>query len=88
MEKKIYLTMVKNDHKLSGNAFVRGKITGIRYALLHKDLSVDMANAQMPDGTVIIPAECTTEEYETFKLLVEKCYPDLCIFDYKVPVEN
>ena len=82
METRYFNTLIKHDHKFGENKFVRGVITGIRYALLHYDKKIELSNVLMEDtGNVIIPAVCTAEEYEKFKTLVEERYPGLCEFD-------
>ena len=82
MEERIFNTLVKHDHKFGENKFVRGVIVGIRYAVLHYDRGIELANEKiMRTGDVIIPAQCTAEEYEKFKTLVEERYPGLCEFD-------
>ena len=84
MEKRYFHTLVKHDHKFGDNKFVRGVINGIRYALLHYDQRIELANILKTDtGDAIIPAICTAEEYEKFKTLVEERYPGLCEFDYE-----
>ena len=80
MEKKIFKTLVKDNHvKFGRNSYIRGRISGIQYVVCDKDT---YANKSI-DGGIIQTCKCTPEQYEQFTEIVDKMYPGLCIFNYE-----
>ena len=83
MEKHVFKTLIKGDHKLN-NEYVHGRVSGISYVLCGGAEGNNFANITIKkDKSFIITAECTTKEYVEFRKVIEKMYPDLCIFDYQ-----
>lgn len=96
MDKLIYKTLLKNDHKFSMNDYVKGRIFGIAEIIceLYGGKDVVERDGKMherrtyygnffsnKDGTVrFLRMKCTTEQYERFKAYVEDMYPGLCEF--------
>ena len=81
MERKIFKTLVKNDHaKFGGNKYVIGRISGIGYMI--SALDIEHGNTGNNEGFIYIN-EFTTDEYENFKQIIEKLYPGLCEFNYQ-----
>ena len=84
MEKEKYYTVVKADHKLGKNDYVFGRIMGISWAMLHSDREIEFGTGELEDGSKIIVHECTGKQYDDFVDVIEKQYPDLCIFGYGI----
>jgi len=86
MDKKVYFTLIKRMHKFGDNHYVRGRISGIAFCMsgLEKEAYANMA---VLDGTVI-SNYFTQEEYDKFIETVEKLYPGLCEFNYKLEEES
>ena len=81
MERKKVLTLVKRNHKFGGNDFVRGRISGIAYCMQgYKDV---YPNEECDEGMIYI-TKMTPIEYDDFINIIEKLYPGLCEFDYKM----
>jgi hypothetical protein len=84
MEIKTFYTVVKFDHKLGGNSYVRGRIHGIMEAICCENPGEEVLMGIGDfDLGAIYPVKTTTEKYERFAEIVEKSYKGLCIFDYK-----
>lgn len=82
MERRIFNTLVKKEHaKFGDNKYVNGRISGIGYMINESDMN--FANTHGNEGFIYIN-KFTTDEYEKFKEIVEKLYPGLCEFDYKL----
>jgi hypothetical protein len=81
MSKKIFYTLVKEDHTLGGNKYILGRISGIRSVLCAEELGNTLANMHVEEGT-ILSALCTDKQYKDFTKYVEERYPNLCIFNY------
>lgn len=82
----IFKTLVKADHKLGGNKYVLGRISGIKYVVcdtlgLSEMDQVISGNGQTEAGH-ILKTECTAECYSAFTDIIESHYPGLCVFDY------
>ena len=80
--KRMFYTLVKADHKLGGNTYILGRISGIKSVLCDEDYKIAIANMKKDNGT-ILSVLTTNEQYEKFTKYIEDIYPDLCIFDYK-----
>ena len=81
MDKKYKIkTLIRWDHKLGDDAYVRGRITGFQCALCNQ--YKEFANVRIKEG-VVLTAECTATQYDDFINVVERHYPGLCKFDYK-----
>lgn len=81
MEKKFKIkTLIRKDHKLGDNVYVRGKISGIQSVMCPR--KIEFGNGQNDEGFILV-AECTPEQYDDFMNFVEDIYPGLCVFDYK-----
>ena len=84
MEKKIFDTLVKKNHKLGGNEYVTGRIHGMMEAICRNEDGFDEPVPclwHIPGVGDVMTTYCEPEKYESFKNLVEKNYPDLCEFD-------
>lgn len=80
---RLYKTMVRNDHKLSGNDYVYGKISGIADAIFGgKKLTSWYSHKD--DRTRYFEVYSSPLKYWLFRKKVEKIYPDLCDFDVDV----
>ena len=82
MEKREVVTLIRKEHKLGDNAYVKGRISGIGYMLLYDKDGLEYANAKNDDG-FLLTHKCNVDQYMEFMEIVEKLYPGLCIFDYK-----
>ena len=88
MERKLFKTLLKTDHKFYNNAYVRGRIYGIAEIIceLWEDKTLNKKTCYGTfmtnnDGTIrYLETRCTEEQYERFKTYVEDFYPDLCEF--------
>lgn len=80
MDKKIFKTLVKDNHKFGRNAYIRGKISGIQFMVC--DINKTYANEGI-EGGILYTCECTPEQYEKFTKIIEEHYPGLCIFNYE-----
>ena len=83
MEKRIFKTLIKDNHKFGNNPYVRGRISGMAYVLFGCDKQCAHIRYENLDG-VLFRYNGLPEEYEKFKEVVESCYPGLCIFDYNL----
>lgn len=83
MENKIFKTIVRADHKFGDSEYVRGRISGIQFAMCTKDSKKEFVWSYVPRVGDMMKAECTSEQYAAFAKAVEELYPGLCIFDYK-----
>lgn len=84
---KIFKTLIKENHKLSGNPYVSGKISGIQnciceYEVISNDKPLFGSRYIEGLGTILV---CRTTEgcYSNFIRIIEKMYPGLCEFDFK-----
>ena len=82
MEKKMFKTLIKADHKLGGNKYVEGRITGMAYILCEVYKSIEHGHGKCDKG-LIFPTVCTKEQYERFVNITEQDYPGLCEFYYE-----
>ena len=80
MDNKKFKTLIRKDHKLGDNLYVKGKVSGIQSVLCPREIEFDHGTNE--EGYILV-AECTPEQYENFMNFVEKFYPGLCIFDYE-----
>lgn len=81
MDKKYLIkTLIRKDHKLGNNAYVRGRISGIQSVICPR--KIEFGNGRNEEGFILV-AECTPEKYDDFMNTVENMYPGLCKFDYK-----
>lgn len=79
--KIIFKTLIKNNHKLGGKDYIRGRISGIAFSM-SGFLTEAYPNVILEEGTVI-SNYFTVKEYEDFIKIVNNLYPGLCIFKYK-----
>ena len=79
MDKKLFKTLIRKDHKLGNNDYVKGKISGIQTILCPREF--EHGNGRNEDGFILV-AECEPIHYDAFKNVVEKIYPGLCEFNY------
>ena len=82
MDKKIFKTLIRKDHKLGGNKYVYGVVNGIRFAICEDGESIPFGNGEIDEGRIVM-TRCTPEVYEQFTKKVEEVYPGLCIFYYE-----
>ena len=85
MEKRIFVTRIKRNHKLSGNEFVIGKISGIQHMFNSPEDGeiTEFAIVAHDDGSCDLRVACSETRYKVFVGIVEKLYPGLCEFDVK-----
>lgn len=84
MEKQIFETMVKGDHKLGRNEYVAGRISGIECVLCNGGTKKQFPWDYNPEnGDRRTKTFCTKEEYDNFANMIEYLYPGLCIFNYQ-----
>ena len=83
MEKRIFKTIVRADHKFGDSEYVRGRISGIQLAMCDEDPKNGFVWSYVPGVGDIIKTKCTPEKYDAFTNVIENLYPGLCIFDYK-----
>ena len=84
MEKRKFYTLIKADHKLGKDSYVKGRISGLMEALCNenpgKDILFGRGGTELGE---IHTVETTNERYKKFVEVVELEYPNLCEFDYK-----
>ena len=80
MEKRIVKTLIKKDHKLGNNEYVKGRISGIQSIMCPRDF--EFGTGRNEDGFILV-AECDVNQYDRFINVIEEMYPGLCIFDYR-----
>lgn len=80
--KRIFGTLVKEDHKLGKNEYIHGRISGILKVLCTKD-GVEFGMRELSNVGLILTTECTKSNYYKFMEVIEDLYPGLCEFDYK-----
>ena len=83
MEKRIFKTIVRADHKFGDSKYIRGRISGIQLAMCDEDPKNGFIWSYVPGVGGMTKTECTPEKYDAFAKVIEKLYPGLCIFDYK-----
>lgn len=81
MGKRIFRTLIKKEHKLGGNTYVEGRLSGIQYVVCCKNIELQYAQIGIEEGTVLLTM-CTPKQYEKFSKIVEELYPGLCEFNY------
>lgn len=88
MDKKMFWTRIKGDHKVWGNSeFVKGVIVGIQYIICGSNTDTHMRSDE-ETGDVFLSVRCTTTLYQVFVGAVEKRYPKLCEFDVHMKKEG
>lgn len=80
MDKKIFKTLIKKDHKLGEREYVYGRVSGFQSVICDEGVDTSYVNKMTDKGT-ILTTECTEEQYEKFRIKVEESYPGLCEFD-------
>ena len=83
MEYREFYTIVRSNHKLSGNNYVFGFIRGIECAMCGIE-GMKHARRKSADDEWVIPTVCTEEQYRAFADMVSKIYPCLCEFDQSI----
>lgn len=83
METRRIKTLVRAEHKLGKDVFVRGRIMGAMAILCKEDpiTGIEFGWGRCDDGCIYL-TETTDEKYEAFTKVIEGWYPGLCIFDY------
>lgn len=83
MDKKCEVsTLIKRNHdKFGDNAYVMGRISGMQLVICECDDKFPIT--EIEEGH-ILTTKCTLKQYEDFMNLIEKHYPGLCEFDYKL----
>lgn len=82
MENKIFKTLIKNNF-LGCKEYVRGRISGLSYALCDWQSNTRFANIECEEGLIIV-SNCTEQNYERFIECVKSVYPDVCEFYYEM----
>lgn len=85
MERKTVLTLIKRGHKHLSDEFILGKISGIGYCM--SGFTRGYVMMRIEEGH-IYKHKFTVDEYDSFINEIDKLYPGLCIFDYKVDWES
>ena len=83
MEKRIFKTILKDDHELIDNEYVLGRISGIKLAMCDKDPTKGFIWEHICGVGHMLKTECTSDQYDAFTKIIEELYPGFCIFDYK-----
>lgn len=84
MENKIFKTLIKADHKLGGNQYIEGRISGLMEAICHENPGKDILYGKGKNELGMIHMTKTSEErYDKFIEIVEQEYPGLCVFNYE-----
>ena len=83
MDERLFYTLIKYDHELGDNKYVRGRISGIQLALCEKNSEDELIFSNMRvDKGIVLRVITTQDNYDKFTKLIEKLYPRLCTFDY------
>lgn len=85
MERKIFKTFFKKDHKHGDNEYVKGRVMGIMLGLsnaIDKTDDVDVEPIYSDQYGSIFIHKCSQEVYDIFTKVVEDHYPGLCVFNY------
>lgn len=77
---EMHTTMVRGDHKLSGNKYVLGKISGIA-DVIFGDKNMYCWQSHEKENVRYFTVHSKPWKYEKFKKRVEEFYPGLCEFD-------
>lgn len=83
MKKRLFKTLIKKDSKFGENTYVIGRIDGIMSTMdgcIYKAYSY--AHYTNDEGT-ILRGVFTKFGYRKFCKVIEKIYPDLCVFNYE-----
>lgn len=85
MEKMVFKTLVKAEHKLGCDNYVLGRISGIQYVVCDR-VGTETEQPLYGRGFTalgsIFKTKCTAEQYDEFASIVESEYPELCVFNY------
>lgn len=81
MDKKIFKTLIKKDHKLGENKYVHGRISGFQSVICNEHPEGMYATISSDKGLLLLTHRCTAEQYEKFRIRVAEEYPGLCEFD-------
>lgn len=81
MGKRIFKTLIKKDHKLGKNLYVKGRLSGFAN-LLCKDYKDPHGNTECERGWILVN-RCSPRRYLKFVKVAEEVYPDLCEFNYE-----
>lgn len=84
-ERKEVLTLIKRNHMNLSDEFILGKIAGIGYCM--SGFTRGYVLMRTDDG-FIYKRKFTVDEYDKFINEIDKLYPGLCVFDYKVNWES
>lgn len=80
MEERLFWTLIKANHRLGGNEYIHGRISGIQYIICQE---TDMVTGNMENDDGFILSIITTQnKYNKFAKIIEEMYPGLCTFDY------
>ena len=82
MEMRQIRTLVKADHKLGGNQFVLGRISGAMAAMCKEEPTSLEFGIGACDQGAILTTETTDAKYKNFTNAIENWFPGLCVFDY------
>lgn len=77
MERKEFSTLIKRNHEFGDELFTVGRITGIGFA--ESGYEIGYTIVEHSKG-YIFTKRFTPEEYDSFRNIIEKFYPGLCIF--------
>jgi hypothetical protein len=84
MEKKVYSTLIKEDHKLGKIDYVIGRIVGIQYMCGYDQIDKEFGIVYIPNvGNIVSATFESAGDYSNFMTIIERLYPGLCTFDYK-----
>ena len=67
----------------TGNEYIIGRISGIKFILCDGSASCALHGMYGADDGRIMVSECTQEQYDMFTNVVEKAYPNMCVFNYE-----
>lgn len=86
MDKMLFTTRIRGEHKLAHLDYVRGRISGMMCILCKENLNSGFAIIGNDAGDYLLKTECYLEDYSVFAITVEAAYPGLCDFYYKVEI--
>lgn len=83
MKKRLFKTLIKKDSKFGENTYIIGRIDGIMSTMdgcIYK--AYGYTHYTNDEGT-ILRGVFTEFRYRKFCKVIEKMYPDLCVFNYE-----
>lgn len=83
MKKRLFKTLIRTDSIFGENTYIIGRIDGIMSTMdgcIYK--TYGYAHYTNAEG-IILRGVFTKFGYRKFRKVIERIYPDLCVFDYE-----